>query len=262
MGVHRLWILLDEWSAISPDAQPYIADFVKRTLLPVPQITVKIAALEYRSIFSRVTSQNHRVGFELGVDVQAGIDLDDYYLYDRSPDLVAGAFAELLYRHVNAESPIDYLFEKYGIKTNQALIPAMFADNFAFRELVRSGEGVVRDFLGIFTSCFFYALRHGIPTIDVDSIRESARNWFETDKAPNLDRDQARVLRNMFPLWSAKSEAGFSYWSSLHPRINRFSGHYTSSAVLHLIYRGVSNQINPGADATCSHWIMVPIRTF
>ncbi len=45
----RLWILIDEWSEVPLDLQPYLADLLRRAVLPIGGITVKIAAIEQRS---------------------------------------------------------------------------------------------------------------------------------------------------------------------------------------------------------------------
>lgn len=55
----QLYLLIDEWSSLPADLQPYLSEFVKRTLLPLEDVTIKIAALEYRSHFSSKNS----VGF-------------------------------------------------------------------------------------------------------------------------------------------------------------------------------------------------------
>jgi hypothetical protein len=47
----RIWILLDEWSSVPLELQPYLADLLRRCLFNIPKIIVKIAALEYRSNF-------------------------------------------------------------------------------------------------------------------------------------------------------------------------------------------------------------------
>ena len=39
------WILLDEWSTVPGDIQPYLADLVRRAMFSVPNISVKIAAI-------------------------------------------------------------------------------------------------------------------------------------------------------------------------------------------------------------------------
>ena len=49
----RLWILLDEWSVIPLELQPYLADLIRRSLFPVQGITVKIGAIEKRSKFQQ-----------------------------------------------------------------------------------------------------------------------------------------------------------------------------------------------------------------
>ena len=245
MEIRRLWILLDEWSAIPPDAQPYIADFIKRSLLPVAQVTVKIAALQNRSRFSLVTPQSQRIGFELGSDIQASLDLDDYYVYDRGPTKVVTSFSELLYRHLCAESPEDYLRDKHRIMDREDLATALFVNPHALRELVRAGEGIVRDFLGIFTACFFYALRHGANAIDLISVRESAQSWFETDKAPNLDQAQARVLRNIIAQVVGEERGRYFLIEQEVASHEKIQSLY-ELRVLHLIRRGISNPVAPG----------------
>jgi hypothetical protein len=94
-----LYLLIDEWSSLPRELQPYLAEFFKRSFLPIPEVVIKIAALEFRSSFTRRNSANDIVGFELGSDIRA-IDVDEYYIYDKSPDEVANAFADMLFRHL------------------------------------------------------------------------------------------------------------------------------------------------------------------
>jgi len=246
MGIRRLWILLDEWSAIPPDAQPYVADFIKRSLLPVPQLTVKIAAVQNRSHFSFVTPQRQRIGFELGSDIQASLDLDDYYIYDRAPSSVVAHFSELLYRHLLAETPNDYLYERYKVADNENLVARLFSDPSAFAELVRAGEGIVRDFLGIFTACFFNALSRRAGAIDSGSVRDSARTWFETDKAPNLDQVEARVLRNIIVAVLGRNQGRYFLLGHEVSSSEKIQSLY-ELRVLHLIRRGLSSPENAGS---------------
>jgi hypothetical protein len=48
----RLFVLIDEWSSLPLAIQPYLAEFLKRGLLPLTIVTLKIGALEYRCRFS------------------------------------------------------------------------------------------------------------------------------------------------------------------------------------------------------------------
>lgn len=105
LGLDRLLVLIDEWTAIPSDLQPYVAEFIKRALLTSPRMTIKIASLEYRSRFSVQVGDNNIVGFEVGPDIAANLDLDDYYVYERNREQVTASFLELLYQHLRAELP-------------------------------------------------------------------------------------------------------------------------------------------------------------
>ncbi|WP_156387816.1 ORC-CDC6 family AAA ATPase [Methylobacterium sp. Leaf399] len=48
IGSTRLWILIDEWTTVPAEIQPYLADLIRRSMFSVPNISVKIAAIEHR----------------------------------------------------------------------------------------------------------------------------------------------------------------------------------------------------------------------
>jgi hypothetical protein len=227
--LRRFHLFLDEWTAIPLDLQPLLAEFLKRTLFTVPRITVKIATLEYRSNFALSTGRNNRIGFELGADISTSLELDDYFVYDRSPKGTSKTFSELLYRHVGVEADLEtssqatvgsdgrkrslqvlkdsmrialredeaeptYLLAAFGIDGADALVNAMFDSRTAFGELAKASEGVARDFINIFSSAYFAAVRQGAATIDTATVRTAAQSWFETDKAPNVSGTQHALL--------------------------------------------------------------------
>lgn len=80
----QLVLIIDEWSSLPRDVQPYLAEFLKRGLLPLQRATLKIGALEHRSSF-QISAHGRLVGFELGADIATAPDLDDYFVYDRNP---------------------------------------------------------------------------------------------------------------------------------------------------------------------------------
>ena len=43
VGVSRIWLLIDEWSEVPFDLQPYLAALFRRTVLPIGSITLKVA---------------------------------------------------------------------------------------------------------------------------------------------------------------------------------------------------------------------------
>lgn len=77
----RLWLLLDEWSAVPMDLQPYLADLLRRCILPVNGVSVKIAAIEQRSRFQLAGKDNEYTGIELGADVTVDLNLDDFMAF-------------------------------------------------------------------------------------------------------------------------------------------------------------------------------------
>ncbi len=45
MGVNHLTVMIDEWTSLPSDLQPFIAEFLKRAIFPSSRVTVKIASL-------------------------------------------------------------------------------------------------------------------------------------------------------------------------------------------------------------------------
>ncbi|MDT0202399.1 hypothetical protein [Nocardioides sp. AE5] len=245
MGVDRLLLLIDEWTSIPTDLQPFIAEFLKRSVLPSKRITVKIGSLEYRSRFNLPQDEGGNVvGFELGPDITANLDLDDYYVYERNPERVEEIFAALLYRHVASGIEAQAL-EEYGVRDATGFRSRVFTERATFVELVRAGEGVVRDFLGIFGAAFFKATGSGRKKIDLHSVEEAARDWYETDKSASLaDAQHAALQRIIRDVIGARQTKMFmlSREHSDHPMIQSLF----DLRLLHLIERGYSDKENPG----------------
>lgn len=51
LKARRVWLLLDEWSSVPLDMQPYLGEFLVRCVTPVQAFTVKIAAIEQQTRF-------------------------------------------------------------------------------------------------------------------------------------------------------------------------------------------------------------------
>jgi hypothetical protein len=137
----RLWILLDEWSALPFDVQPIVADFIRRCLLPCRGLVLKVAAVEQRSRFWD-SSPNGYVGLELGADIFAGVDLDDYLavgLKRRHADL---KFYETLV--------LNHLVSVSNYADVRDLNSSEFSEVFpGFRAAVYFSAGIPRDLLSI-----------------------------------------------------------------------------------------------------------------
>lgn len=244
MRIDSLFILIDEWTAIPPDIQPYIAEFIKRTFFPCSRIVVKIASLEYRSNFTIGADRGNPTGFELGSDISANLDLDDYYVYDRNPTKVVEIFLALLYKHVESELPAGKMREM-GIDGPVNLRARLFTEPATFVELVRAGEGVVRDFLGIFSSAFFRAQRSSRQKINRLSVEEAARDWFETDKSTTLSLDLRKALNRIVTEVIGNRQTTMFMLAREHGG-NKIIQSLFDLRLIHLISRGYSDKENPG----------------
>lgn len=240
----QLYLLIDEWSSLPADLQPYLSEFIKRTLLPLEDVTIKIAALEYRSHFSAKNSVGV-FGFELGADVATAPDLDDYYVFNRNPDRITDAYGEILLRHMNVELPPNYLADRYGVRAGADLGSKLFTQRPTLQELARACEGVIRDLINIFTKAFFHAQRRGRDTIDQKAVLEGAREWFEQDKARSLDEDMNHALRRIVDVVIGGRRAR-SFLMQREFERHGLVQRLIDARVLHLMQRGYADKDNPG----------------
>lgn len=240
----NLIILFDEWSSIPIEIQPYLAEFFKRSFLANPKITIKIASLEYRSQFSKQSGYDY-IGLEVGCDISTAIDIDEYCVYDRNPERIIEKFSDILYLHLKNEFEEDYLKDTYSIECGKDMIAKLFTNKNVFSELVRASEGVARDLINIFSKSFYSAQRKGKTSIDKSSIIEAAQQWFEKDKAHNLDSNLLGTLRKIIDIVIGQRKArSFLVPRELekHDSIQKLF----DARVLHLIQKGYADKIHPG----------------
>ena len=239
-----LVVLVDEWSSLPADVQPYLAEFLKRGVLPLNEATMKISALEYRCRFSNHTSKG-LIGFELGADIATAPDLDDYYVFDRNPNQITDVYADVLFRHLSSELEEGYLGSQYNVSSGRQLASRLFTERATCAELARACEGVVRDLINIFTKAFFDSQRRGRDSIDKAAVVDSARQWFEQDKAQYLDEELQGVLRKIIDDVIGKRRArSFLLPRELerHPVVQRLF----DARVIHHMQRGYADKDNPG----------------
>lgn len=167
-----LWLLIDEWSEVPLDLQPMLADLIRRAVLPIQGITVKIAAIEQRSRFMVPDSTVGHLGIELGADVSAAVNLDDYMVFENDEQKAVAFFRSLVYKHACAE--LEELGQPLP-KDEAALIQSAFTQSNAFEEIVRACEGVPRDAINILSQA---AQRANDATISVGEVRMAAKNWY------------------------------------------------------------------------------------
>lgn len=245
LGSRRLWILLDEWSEVPLDLQPILADLLRRTVFPVSGVSVKIAAIEQRTNF-RVhdSSSSSYVGIEIGADIAASVNLDEYMVFENNPQKAAAFFQELLYKHATALT--DQV--KAGWPTTAVrFVDELFTQKAAFEEFVRSSEGVPRDAINIIGLA---AHASGDQRVSVKEIRQAARTWYHRSKegAVQTKPDALNLLRWIIDdVIKERQAKAFLLRSGDKDELIDF---LYDSRILHVIRYGVSAQDIPGQRFT------------
>ena len=115
----------------------------------------------------------------------------------------------------------------------------------AFDELVRASEGVIRDFINIFSLAYFDAQRKRLLKIDKKIVLEASRQWFENDKAKNLDNQLHDKIRLIIDEVIGKKKAR-SFLVSRELEQNPIIQKLFDARVIHVVKKGYSDKDNPG----------------
>lgn len=237
----RIWLLLDEWSAVPTDLQPYLADMIRRCLLPVPGVTVKIAAIEQRTHFLIPGDHGDYTGIEIGADVAADLNLDDFMVFDYNATRAVEFFRRLIFNHfktVQAEIEGTPAFASERDFTAQT-----FTQRTALEEIVRAAEGVPRDAINVLA---ISAQKAGRNPISVLHARSAAKTWYQRDKesAVSANLRAAALLRWVVDEVIAHRRArAFLVESGTRDLL---IDSLFDSRVLHLLKRNISAQEQPG----------------
>lgn len=239
LGGKRVWFLIDEWSEVPVDLQPYLADLFRRVVLPVNAITVKIAAIEHRTNFAILMERGEYIGLELGADVSADLNLDDFLVFDNSHEKAVEFIGNLIFRHYETS-----LVEHPTFKDSNHLIASLFTQRPVFEEFVRAVEGVPRDALNLIAKVVTKAFGH---LIAMNDVRESARDWYNQDKAAVIRNDPvlADLLQHIIrEVIGSRRARAFLLSSKI-----RYAGvdKLFDSRLLHILKKNVSSNDEPGA---------------
>jgi len=237
----RLWLLLDEWSSIPRDLQPFLADLLRRSVLPIGGVTMKIAAIERRARFAQPTGGGDYLGIEVGSDAASAVNLDEFLAFDRGRARANEFFAQLFYNHawIRLTSMI-----KDPPPDPAAFVDEAFRRN-AFAELVRAAEGVPRDAINIAALAAQHA--HGDP-IAVGDVRRAARDWYLRDKQSAIaSNEPARaMLRALVDEVVGHRRARTFVVDQLHAERHGTIEDLHDARLLHLLRRGIADPHHPG----------------
>ena len=186
-----LWIMLDEWSSIPLDLQPFLADLLRRNAFTVPGIAVKIGAIERRSQFMLPGDRGEYIGIEPSSDTSATLDIDDYLTFDHDRSNVADFFQRVLFKHVDVFMQDVTPESRIEFSGPEDLLRVAFEEGPAFPSLITASEGVPRDALQI--AAIAATLAGGEPISEAD-IRHANRDYFRRDKEGQISAAATRAL--------------------------------------------------------------------
>lgn len=245
ISTRRIWLMLDEWSSVPSEIQPYLGEFLVRCVLPLQdRITVKIAAIEQQTNFRDQLASGAMIGIEVGADVAANVDLDEFMVFEQNEEQARSFFRGLLYKHITAgqEDKVDPLIA--SMKNEAELIRDGFTDRRAFDELVRAAEGVPRDAINIAARA---ALRASSSKISVPDVRAAARAWFQNDKEAALrGRPNALPLLNWIIDRVIREKRARGFLVSQRSAGAALLLALFDARVLHVVRKGYSAQDQPG----------------
>lgn len=241
----RLYIVLDEWANIPVIAQPLFAEFLKRTILSIPAITLKIIAVNYQCEFMKVVN-GQKLGLDRGADISDPVDFDAYFVYDEKKEFLLKFFAQVLYNHIAVE-----LGETTDISEDEKArkINSWFSQKHTFKELVRASEGNCRDFLCIFAKSYFegYRQESNSATISIKHVRDAAGSWYDQEKYANIRSEEEpiktlnRILEGVLKGYKSRTFM-VEHSKADHPRLIRL----LNERILHKLNINYSNPDRPG----------------
>lgn len=238
----KLWVIVDEWSDVPLELQPLLADLLRRALFPVPNIVVKIGAIEHRSRFRVTADDGSYMGIEIGADASADVNLDDFMVFGNDKTKANEFFRELLFKHVRAVLASENRVDE-APNTAADLVRHGFTQENAFVELVRAAEGVPRDAMCIASLAAQSAMDR---LISVNDVRSAARRWFQRDKEAQLPERAHELLNWIMDKVIGERKARAFLLRQGQDTGDNLIGKLYDQRVLHVVKKGIASHDQPG----------------
>ncbi len=242
----RLWLLIDEWSGIPIDLQPYLAEMLRRLFFGIPKVSVRIAAIPHRSEWRVAGERGDYIGAEVGAELFPLLDLDEFVVFPaRSREEQAqrslSFFRALLFRHIS--TAVIGMGEN-APESEADLIGSLFTQVTSLQEVIRAAEGVPRDALSIVGRA---GLRAGGSKIAVAHVREAASQLYTTTKAAQLNGiPVARALLDRILSDVISGRKARAFLIRQDQTQDALIQQLVDDRILHIIKRGWSGKDTPG----------------
>jgi hypothetical protein len=234
--------VFDEWSTVPRDLQPYLADLLRRAVLPCRKITVKIGAIEQRSNFVEPAANGDYLGVEVGADISSAVNLDDYMVFGNNKEKAQDFFSQLFVNHVNAQL-VENGKDAQRFDSAEDFVSKTFTQQPAFSELVRASEGVPRDAINIASMA---AQKADQGRISIHDIRDGARSWYQRDKEAPIPDESKRLLYWIVDEVIRGRKARAFLLEQGEAAKQQLIQQLFDCRVLHVVKRGISAKDEPG----------------
>ncbi len=242
----RCWILLDEWSGVPLDLQPYLAEMLRRLFFGIPKVTVRIAAIPHRTEWRLPGERGNYVGLEVGAEIFPLLDLDEFVVFparnrEEQTQRAVGFFKALLFRHI---SQVLTSLDKEPLASPDQMVGLLFTQVTALQEMVRAAEGVPRDALNIVSRA---ALRAAGSKISTANIRDAAGQLYQTTKAAQLNAvPAARQLLDAILHDVLNGRKARAFLLAQDQTSHELIQQLVDDRILHIIKKGYSSKDDPG----------------
>jgi len=182
VSAEHLVVMIDEWSAIDFDAQPYLAHLLKRirqsSSSPVSKVHLKLGCIPIRTQLSlRQESSPIPIGLEEGDDIYPDADLDRAVYFDRQDNMSLVFLQDILQRH--AAQSLTWVGSLEPLAFTEFIRSSVFASDLVFSELCWASAGVPRDFLDMMSKATRAKVTRSAEKITFRDVREVVRPVYE-----------------------------------------------------------------------------------
>ena len=184
IGSARVTILLDEWAQVPRNAQPFFAEFIKRTFFANPRVAMKIGVVDFTY---RLDGEygGSRIGLERSADIFSDIQMDRYFVWDQDETFVQRFFAEVIYNHLAVE--LNLALEVSPEAKYQFVLNKLFTQERVFVEMCRAAEGNARDMLVLYAKAHaHFCQQQSHERIGLDEVHNASTELFRGDKYSNI----------------------------------------------------------------------------
>ena len=246
-NIERLYLLIDEWSEIPIDTQPFLAELLKRTFITL-KVTLKIAAIPNRTRLMI----DKGLGLENGGDI-FGHDLDNRYIYELNQETTKAFFNELLFNQLSLVN--HSLYKRFYDEKSQRPVHNfinLFLANQALREILIASAGIPRDFLSIFINAYahFTTRKNTVHRhMALQDIRTATVSWYEVDKKKAVEANHnAKVMLDKIIEEILISKKRCHFLIPEKYETNQTLNELIDLRVIHLRKHGIAHKGNSGVS--------------